>query len=554
MDVLDDRREPATRRMTAAIELGLLGQPAQPAASLLLEAARDPNRDLRDAALAALLRIGPESAALLVPLMLEALQDEQHVHAAAARETLFAIGQPAVAPTAALLMDEDGDVRDRALLVLHDLGPAADEAVPSVAQTLTMDSYLNHRELSALVLARIGEPSIAVLVAKLLDPDEAQRESHLRATWFPDEPIPLDEPLQPALRNRLVEESADIRRWVAEALAGIGAPVVEPVATVLRDAQASPEARAAAAAALGRLGQVTDWPPFDEFDMIPTIEREIQANMAASLSVALDDPSPLVRAAAAWGLSSQRPSVAVQALPNLRIAAGDPDSTVREAAAAALMAIDPNGHSVGEVTRGLEVPALERQLEDPSWQARSDAIEALRQHGSAARSAGPSLVRAIAADPQIAQRAVLAILEIGADVGPAVPILVAALEHEQYDVRREAVLALGAVGPPAREAAPALLAAIRRDPDLGQWIVQAIRATGEDVVQAVPVLIDLLEREPNSVGAAATALGEIGPEARDAIAALLTAREKADVAFQRPLVDSALQRIDASAARAAGIE
>jgi HEAT repeat protein len=276
--------------------------------------------------------------------------------------------------------------------------------------------------------------------------------------------------------------------------------------------------------------------------------------MAASLSVALDDPSPLVRAAAAWGLSSQRPSVAVQALPNLRIAAGDPDSTVREAAAAALRAIDPNGHSVGEVTRGLEVPALERQLEDPSWQARSDAIEALRQHGSAARSAGPSLVRAIAADPQIAQRAVLAILEIGADVGPAVPILVAALEHEQYDVRREAVLALGAVGPPAREAAPALLAAIRRDPDLGQWIVQAIRATGEDVVQAVPVLIDLLEREPNSVGAAATALGEIGPEARDAIAALLTAREKADVAFQRPLVDSALQRIDASAARAAGIE
>ena len=63
-----------------------------------------------------------------------------------------------------------------------------------------------------------------------------------------------------------------------------------------------------------------------------------------------------------------------------------------------------------------------------------------------------------------AERAALALTEIGPDAREAAPALIEALKDAEWSVRRQAALALGRIGPEARSALPAL-EKLGRDPD-----------------------------------------------------------------------------------------
>jgi len=109
--------------------------------------------------------------------------------------------------------------------------------------------------------------------------------------------------------------------------------------------------------------------------------------------------------------------------------------------------------------------------------------------------------------------------------GPAdVARLIGKLADPDRDVRRAAALDLGYIGSPARDAVPALVQMLRTDPigsvrEAAAGALVEIDPGGPDVV---PTLIEALGVGWSGLSiAAADALGVVGPEARDAVPALV---------------------------------
>ena len=111
------------------------------------------------------------------------------------------------------------------------------------------------------------------------------------------------------------------------------------------------------------------------------------------------------------------------------------------------------------------------------------------------------------------------ILEVLEDVGyegvralakigpPAVPALIKALKNGKKKIRAHAAEALGKIGPKARAAVPALVQELRNQGD------------GKDTI-AINIGENAFFRYPGPRSRAATALGQIGPEAKAAVPAL----------------------------------
>ena len=100
--------------------------------------------------------------------------------------------------------------------------------------------------------------------------------------------------------------------------------------------------------------------------------------------------------------------------------------------------------------------------------------------------------------------------------------LIIKLKDSDWRVRKAAANALGNIGPAAKEAVPALIAALKNS----NLIIQnsAKKALGKIGLEAVPALIAALKDSYWHVReAAADALGNIGPAAKDAVPALIAA-------------------------------
>ncbi len=148
--------------------------------------------------------------------------------------------------------------------------------------------------------------------------------------------------------------------------------------------------------------------------------------------------------------------------------------------------------------------------------------------------------------------------EMGPRAKPAVPALANLLVDPAYG--SQAAQALGAIGPEAKPAIPALVEAIKREqgkrsgtgsdtPSILSW--QAGRALTKIGPASIPQLLILLEHDDRYVRmTAVNALGNLGPQAKDAVPALNEAlndedelvRQWAHVALERienrrPLVD-----------------
>ncbi len=148
-------------------------------------------------------------------------------------------------------------------------------------------------------------------------------------------------------------------------------------------------------------------------------------------------------------------------------------------------------------------------------------------------------------DPEVRAAAVWA---LGAAAEPAVPGLAEALRDEQEAVRTAAAGALGALGPRARSAAPVLFAALD-DPraNVRAAAAQAL-ASLELTAESVSSLAKALGNPDGYVRAfAAWSLGNLGPDAREAVPALVEALVPDDTAN---VVAAALARIGPAAAEA----
>jgi hypothetical protein len=160
-----------------------------------------------------------------------------------------------------------------------------------------------------------------------------------------------------------------------------------------------------------------------------------------------------------------------------------------------------------------EVSSVALLLADLDPQVRMAAAWALSQMGAKAAAAAPALGQALAdSNPRVRSLAAVALEAMGPAAVPALPELVRALNDPVDYVRVPAADALGAMGPAARAAVSPL--AVR------------LRARDEQVMVLRSV---------------AAALGNIGPDARDALPALRETLHQLRVSYT---VEAAILKIE----------
>lgn len=162
------------------------------------------------------------------------------------------------------------------------------------------------------------------------------------------------------------------------------------------------------------------------------------------------------RAAAARAIGQFGPD-GVAAVPNLVSLLKDPDTSVREAAGETLALFGPASAPA--------VPSLAPLLSDPSPRMRGIAALVLRKIGRASVGALPQLIAALKDRNLVVRYEVgLAIAAVGPAANPAIHPLMQAMDEdpddwvsvERRDMRRAMAVALGEIGPDAKEALPLL--------------------------------------------------------------------------------------------------
>lgn len=215
------------------------------------------------------------------------------------------------------------------------------------------------------------------------------------------------------------------------------------------------------------------------------------------------------RTVAAWALNKGGIKAAA-ATPALVVLVGDANTSARYAAVRALQSVAPNDKKA--------IAATARALKDEDYRIRVEAATYLRGAGPSASTALPSLVEALTdTELNVRKMAAWAIAEIGptadllpdllsafdsnemrtpqlgqaiARIGrPAVSPLAAKVKSGSPSVREEAAKALGEIGPDASDAIPILVEELENSGD--GYLVKVLLATGpgDDPDRLVPLLI-----------------------------------------------------------------
>lgn len=418
------KSDPAwTVRRKAATALGLLGAVAKDggAVPVLVAHLKDPRPEVKAASAEALGRVGATSAAgplvetLLtnrfgaireivvalerlgaasLPALVPALANPDLEVRKAATEAVAVIGTPgAVVPLAGMLKDEDVTIRRLASDALRTLADA--RVVPQLVAALAdPDWHVYYAARDAL--ANVGGPAVPGLIQAL--GSDNSRVAHMAEQALSR----IGAPAVPPLTAALASPTPAVRQWAAVALGDIGAEAAGPTIAVLRDLSRPPQAREAAADALGRTGASSAFEP---------------------LATAAASQEPIVRKSALRALVRLGNEKATEPLvAALRASSQD----VR--AVAMQLLIEWRATDLGTV--------LTKALQEGDPNSRRRAAIALAFHTSAAIH---QLIGAAGSDIFAAAKTSSADLE---------PVLAEAVEdpQEQPDVRRYAVRALGYVG------------------------------------------------------------------------------------------------------------
>lgn len=237
------------------------------------------------------------------------------------------------------------------------------------------------------------------------------------------------------------------------------------------------------------------------------------------LAAGLSDPDKAVRRTAAYALSAV-PGGAEHA-DRLVAATGDGEIEVRAAAIIALGNLRAGGaDAVKTLTR--------MATDDPSGSNRVAALTCLARYGPLAEPAIPVMIAALpqpdgpAGSPQ--QSAVAGLVGIGP---PAVPPLIAGLDHPTPTGRQGAIKALTRLGPVAAPALPELRR--RAGPDEPDPVTRLLAAKALATIEGRPAgalaaaRVALTAPNPDRSAreelqlTAIGVLGDLGPDARDAL-------------------------------------
>lgn len=221
----------------------------------------------------------------------------------------------------------------------------------------------------------------------------------------------------------------------------------------------------------------------------------------AEMLIRLQSDVPQVRATAAIELGNRRVAseTVVQALARTLT---DPVPRVRRAAMVGLQRIGPMPQFI--------LPSLTRLLADPDPAVAAQAARLLALQGE---RVVPLMIEALA-NEDARYWASLVLSSLGERARAAVPALIAVLNTEEPEVRREVIMALGAIGPEARAAMPALLEVMKSDdPAIVLAGTYSLGNMGPAAQLATPILREQMETEdPFLMAATAWALASLNPE------------------------------------------
>ena len=291
-------------------------------------------------------------------------------------------------------------------------------------------------------------------------------------------------PLVPALCSCLNDSDESVRHVAMMLLERCGSEAVPPLAELL-DPGRSVQTRAAAAAALGRMGPVG-------------------APASAALCRCL----------------------------------GEDDETLRRHAGFAL-------GSIGEPA----VPELQRLLYADEIEINLAALEALGTMGVGAQEAADDICKLAAGENPVVQASCAGCLaQIDHADRQGLPQLMAALQHNEAVVRGTAVTWIGKLGSNASTAVPQLIDRLNdEDPQVRAEAALAIARVKPTAIEAVEPLISLLEDSaPDVVINTCIALGTIGAMAANAIKPLKGLQGHADERIAQ-VAGAAIAHIDQKA-------
>jgi HEAT repeat protein len=467
----------------------------------------------------ALSQTGPAGVAPLVQLT----SDENPTVRAVAVRLLGQPGRSAteVVPTLVKsLQDKDPQVLREAVMAVGQLGSSARAAIPALTEILKGEKGADH-VIAAEALAYVkpgSQEAVSALAEMVADRDLGLRQMAIMALGRIG---PEARGSLPALTKAHVSANVNVRLEAAVALAHVGgdseAVLPELLEVIL---EKNHPARVRALEALSRLGSRAE----------PAVSTLVR--------VLWEEGPARVKAAEVLGRIGPPATMAVPALTNL-LKGSEPDARVQ--AALALWKIDRRAEeAVPVLVTALNSSIPSRQaaalLPPGRFGARSNvppappcqqAAEALAQMGPVARAAVPALSEILRV-PQLSFYSpyyALALVKIDrqAAAGVAVPMLVEALDGKRYGIhlhepaasslRKQAASVLGQIGEEARDAIPALTKALG-DADVG------VRQQ------------------------AAKALGDIGTPARQAVPSLRKALMDRDEAV-RSEANEALRKIGA---------
>ena len=449
-------------RAHAALALGSIGPAAQGSVPALAERLKDPDDSVHRAAVRAIMAIHP-GPQVMIPICTKLLEDPDP---AIRGRILSAIAERGVEAVPGLIEAlKDDKVAFFALIVLRDIGPAAKDAVPAIAEKLK-DKHPGIRRAAALTLGAIGEASL------------------------------------PAVPQ--------IAALLADAHAGTAATfVLGELGRIPKDAEATVRTNAKSDDPM--LSTTSLW----ALARVHPEDKELRREVTEKLVARLKDKNSFVRVAAARALSALPPAPEITA-PIWEKALKDADETTMREIMDALAALGPSA-----------VPRLTEALKHGKFLA--DFAYALGRIGPAAAGATGELAKLVEnKNSRVAHEAIIALGNIGPGAKDAVPVLVKVMEQaDDSDWNFAAIaFALGKIGPGAAAAEPALIKQLESKDDnvrlLSAWALAQIDPASADVAaKAVPVLavgltLPLLEDRLLS----AEALGGFGPLARHAAESL----------------------------------
>jgi HEAT repeat protein len=536
--------------------VGRVGVKALPA---LLDAARDPDPDLRRVALDLLPYAAPESREQALRVLNGALAepDTKVRLQAASLLDFLAVGPkrfpgqpvqadfgPALRVVREVLKEKDPTDRVRAVHVLGGLGGLDLVQMPEEPRALVLeaakdpDARVRAAALQALANPRRPQVSpdlLPVFMAAARDRDAGVRGTALKALaelLRGRESEQLRAVLLPVFLAALKDREGWVRAQAIESVGLFGPAARAAVPDLIAMLKGlDPHRRAlalralvsvgkddadAAAALIGIFGDASDdWSRIQAADLLGALGLVRARAAVPALEAALRDKEPAMREAAVRALVAVDPANK-HLLPAVVDLLGQEDRRGRQ---------DERGHREARqrcvwLVNGIGQPAIDgllALLHDKDPHRRAGAALALGCLGKDAARSAAGLKEALQDEqPRVRLFAAEALWRVSGDVTASLPVLSGILKGKDERLRRAAVEVLGEMAAADRKAMSALLAWLHDpDPQVRNIAVGALVEMKLAATEAVPIFAAALDDpDPGVRHLALQALSRLGPQAR----------------------------------------